>query len=212
VNAIEAWQDFPSSELSEHEQSCCRTAREWLFGMDRSHMPAGELLSGPRWLRQRVKWGPSRWPLFWCEAVAATTLDCGALAALAKQVFLERGVPSYTAQFIQQYTKRDSIHWYRSWQRAEAPVCWIQNDLVYHEACAVAVGDGDIRIWDPTAGWWVDPRQVIGYSGVLAARILMSPCDLPQHLVWGAHSIIANEWQPLRQMIPESRRASFDDH
>jgi hypothetical protein len=196
--AIDAWQDFPSSELSEHPRPCCRIAREWLLAMDASQMPAGERLAGPRWIRQRVTWGPSRWPLYWCEAVAAKTLDCGALAALAKAAFRGRGVRCHTAQFIQQYTKGDSCHWYRSWELAQAEVHWIQEDLVYHEACAVLVRDDEIRIWDPTASWWVDPKQVFGYSAVIAARVLVADYDLPRHLTWGPHRIPLNRWQPLQ--------------
>ena len=196
--AIEDWQDFPASELSDHGAPCCHIAREWLLAMDYSQTPAADPLTGPRWIRQRVTWGPSRWPLYWCDAVESKTLDCGALAALAKEAFSARDVTTYTAQFIQQYTRGDSCHWYRSWERAEAPVHWIQGELVYHEACAVVVCESEIRIWDPTASWWVDPKQVTGYSGVLAARVLIPQRDVPRSFDWGTHRLLPNEWQSLQ--------------
>jgi hypothetical protein len=194
--ATEAWENFPPSELSDHRQPCCCIAREWLHAMDASHTPASDPLSGPRWIRQRVTWGPSLWPLYWCQAVKAKTLDCGALAVLAKEVFCARGLKCHTAQFIQQYTKNDSSHWYRSWERAQAEVHWIQEDLAYHEAVAVVLEREEIRIWDPTAGWWVDPKQVTGYSGVLAARIVTQN-EAPRHFTWASHRIAPNLWQPL---------------
>jgi hypothetical protein len=197
--AIEEWQEFPASDLADHAAPCCAIAREWLAATDCSHMPHTEPLTGPRWLRQRVTWGPSIWPLYWCEAVEAKTLDCGALAALARQVFQSRGVSCHTAQFIQKYTKGDGQHWYRTWQRKQAEVHWIQDDLVYHEACAVVVRDNQIRIWDPTASWWVEPRQREGYSAVLATRILSPQTNLPHHFDWDGNRLIPNQWQPLER-------------
>ena len=195
--AIEAWTYQPASEICDHGQQCCAVAREWFFAMDRSHTPAREPLTGPRWIRQRVAWGPSHWPLFWCEAMAAKTLDCGALAALAKNAFRARGITSHTVQLIQQFTRADGGHWACSWGRADVPATWIRNDLVYHEVCAVVVSDHQIRIWDPTASWWINPRHVSGYSGALALRLIVhSNPDVS--FSWGAHEIFPNEWQPLQ--------------
>ena len=192
--AIDAWADFPPSELKDHGDACCRIAREWFLATDRARQPAGERLAGPRWIRQRVTWGPSQWPLYWCDAAAAKTLDCGALAALATQAFRGRGLTCHTAQFIQQYTGADSAHWCAAWTNAEAAIHWIRDDLVYHEGSAVVSGDDEVRLWDATAGWWADPRQVAGYSSVLAVRIVSDDRDLPTSFAWGAHRITPNRW------------------
>ena len=34
-------------------------------------MFGGDKLTGPRWMREHSKWGPSAWPIHWCEAVDA---------------------------------------------------------------------------------------------------------------------------------------------
>ena len=194
--AIEEWQDFPESTLSHHGERCCRIAREWLIAMDHARQPAGEKLAGPRWIRQRVTWGPSRWPVYFCEAVSAKTLDCGALAALATVAFRARGLTCYTAQLIQQYTAGDSAHWYRAWESAHAPAHWIRGDLVYHEGSAVVVGD-EVRLWDATAASWLNPKQVSGYGGVLALRVVAPDVHALTHLMWGAQRIPTNRWTPM---------------
>jgi hypothetical protein len=102
--AIEGWADFPASELADHGEQCCRIAREWLLATDCARQPPGEPLAGPRWIRQRVTWGPNRWPVYWCEAVSGKVLDCGALAALATEAFRGRGLTCYPAQMIQLYS------------------------------------------------------------------------------------------------------------
>jgi hypothetical protein len=203
-DAMAKWEDMPASTLCDHRRACCRTAREWLLAMDYSHMNPGDALMGPRWIRQRYKWGPTRWPIHWCEAIPAKTLDCGALAALSQKAYLARGVRCYTTQFVQRYTVEDSRHWYSSWARDQAEVHWIQDDLVYHEACAVVVSDNEIRIWDPTASWWVNPKQFDGYGAVLALRILTPQSVHPQAFNWGVHRVTTNQWQPL-----ESARGDF---
>jgi hypothetical protein len=197
--AVERWEQFPASVISDHGQACCRIAREWMLSMDYSLLNAGNLLTGPRWLRQQYKWGPSSWPIYWCEAVAEKTLDCGALAALAQKIFNARGVACYRAQLIQQYSEEAAHHWNRNWQGGDATVHWIKEDLIYHEACAVVVGADEIKIWDPTASWWVNPKQFGGYGGVLLLRVFATQTQPPAHFNWGAHRIVPNQWQKIER-------------
>jgi hypothetical protein len=201
--AIERWQDFPASYMSHHGEQCCNIAREWFLSTDYSQLNAGTKLAGPRWLRVKYIWGPSAWPLHWCEAVEQKTLDCGALAALAHEAFIARGVESYPAQLIQQYTDENANHWSQSWDEALVSVNWIKEDLIYHEACAVVGRDNEIRIWDPTASWWVNPKQFGGYGGVLALRVFVSNGS-SRIFKWGAQSITPNQWQKI-----EKARADF---
>jgi hypothetical protein len=198
--AIEKWQHFPYSGLTHHGRRCCQIAREWIFSMDHSQLNGSNPLTGPRWLRNKFKWGPSKWPLPWCEAVEMEQLDCGALAALAHELFTARGVKSYPAQFIQQYSEDSTRQWCANWGCEGVPVHWVKEDLIYHEACAVVVRGNEIKIWDPTASWWVNPKQFGGYGGLLAIRIFTGyEQQATEHLAWGKHTITLNQWQKVER-------------
>lgn len=199
TSAIEKWQHFPASTISHHNAECCQIAREWILSMDYSQLNAGHTLTGPRWLRLKYKWGPSRWPIHWCEAAGQKTLDCGALAALSQEIFAARGVRCYPAQFIQQYTEQSARHWHKKWAEDESSAHWIKEDLIYHEGCAVAVRDNEIKIWDPTASWWMNPKQFGGYGGVLVVRIFDPRSSSPTGFNWGTHRIVANQWQKIER-------------
>ena len=191
---MEKWRHFPASVISHHGAACCDIAREWFLATDYSQLNAGNPLTGPRWLRQKFTWGPSRHPIHWCEAVERKTLDCGALAALAHEVFLERGVKSFPAQLIQQYSEHAIRHWRREWDREEVSTHWIDEDVIYHEGGAVLVRGDEIKIWDATASWWVNPRQLGGYGGLLAIRVFGTANDTAAAFTWGAQRVIPNNW------------------
>lgn len=193
--AIEKWHNFPSSVISDHDAQCCRIAKEWLAATDFSQLNHGDPLTGPRWLRSRYAWGPSTWSIHWCEAVEKKTLDCGALAAIAHKIFTSRGAQSYPAQFIHRYAGHAAHHWHDMWTAEDTSVHWIDEDLIYHEGCAVVVRDREIRLWDPTASWWVNPKQFGGYGEVLAVRVFVPQADAHTDFNWGTHRISPNEWQ-----------------
>ncbi|HEX8475933.1 MAG TPA: hypothetical protein VF666_18045 [Pyrinomonadaceae bacterium] len=196
--AIEKWQHFPASFISHHGQPCCDVGREWILSMDFSLLNAGNPLTGPRWLRNKYKWGPSAWPLHWCEAAEQKTLDCGALAALSQEIFVARGVRSFPVQLIHQYSEHAASQWCKAWNSDDAnPLHWIKEDLIYHEGCAVVVRDNEIKVWDATATWWINAKQFGGYGGVLAIRVIDSQSAAPGALQWGAHRIVPNQWQKL---------------
>ena len=197
--AMEHWQQFPPSVISHHGEACCQIAREWILAMDYSQLNAGNTLTGPRWLRHRYAWGPSNWPLHWCEAVKRKTLDCGALAALAHEVFTARGVRSYPAQLIQQYSEHATCQWRERWQGEECSAQWIKEDLIYHEGCAVAVKENEIKIWDASAGWWINSKQFGGYGGLLALRVFAPDAESSRIFKWDAHSIAPNRWQKIKR-------------
>ena len=76
------WVRASVSMLGDHGP-CCDRARAWLVAMGRSHDFAstdGLAFAGPRWLTERWAWGPTRWPIAWCEAFAAgpSTAACSA--------------------------------------------------------------------------------------------------------------------------------------
>ena len=190
--AAEHWRDWPASTISHHGRPCCDVAREWFLATDYSQLNAGSRLTGPRWVRHKYKWGPSRWPIHWCEAVREETLDCGALAALAHEVFAARGLVSLRAQFIQQFTEDATRQWCERWGCADVPVRWIRDDVIYHEGCAVVLGDRELKVWDASAGWWVSPKQFGGYGGLVAIRIFEPPAAHGTAYRLGAHAIAPN--------------------
>lgn len=197
--ALRTWQDWPASALSHHGEACCRVAREWVVATDYAQLGGESPLAGPRWIRQRYPWGPSRWPLNWCEAVRRKSLDCGALAALSHEVFLARGVRSFPAQFVQHFSEDAARDWQRRWEGEDAPSGWIREDLIYHEGCAVLTAGEEIKVWDASAGWWVNPRQPGGYGGLLAIRIFDTQVEPGTAYRWGAHTIAPNVWQKLER-------------
>jgi hypothetical protein len=197
--AIANWQNFPASYMSHHGAPCCDIAREWITGMDFSQLNAGHSLTGPRWLRKLFKWGPSKWPMHWCEAVQEKTLDCGALGALSHELYVARGVRSFPAQFILEFNDVSTRHWVETWGAAGSCAPWISEGLIYHEGCAVAVSENEIKLWDATATWWINPKQFGGYAGLLAVRVFDNQAETPSVFTWGEHRIPANTWHKVER-------------
>ena len=199
---FEPWADWPPSEISHHGKICCETAREWLNATDFTSLSGGDLLTGPRWIRHQFKWGPSRFPIYWCEAVRKKRLDCGALAALSHEVFSARGVTSFRVQFVQQFTGVATGQWSCSWGKADVPVGWIRDDLIYHEGVAVSLEGPRIKVWDSSAGWWVDRARPEGYGSVVAIRVF-APEEMGE-LVWGERTLTPNKWEDFTEGLVET--------
>jgi len=197
--AMQKWKYFPASVISHHGARCCLLAREWILSMDYSQLGSGSPLTGPRWLPRKYIWGPSRWPIHWCEAVEHKTLDCGALAALAQEIFAARGVRSHRAQFIEQFTNDASRHWYKKWGGDENSVHWLKGDLIYHEGCAIVVRENEIKLWDASAGWWINPKQFGGYGAVRAVRVFDTQTSALNSFKWGIHCIVTNRWKKIEE-------------
>jgi len=195
---IATWQNSPASKIAHHGAACCDISREWIIGTDFSQLHAGNALTGPRWLRKNFKWGPSKWPLHWCEAVREKTLDCGALAALSHELFLARGVRSFPAQFILQFNDVSTRHWRETWNAAGSCAPWLSEGLIYHEGCAVVVGEEEIKLWDATATWWINPKQFGGYAALLATRVFNAQSAAAKTFTWGPHRLVANTWQKVK--------------
>jgi hypothetical protein len=194
AEVYEKWKDWHASEISHHGGMCCEIAREWITSTDFSERGGASIYTGPRWLRQKFYWGASSFPIFWCEAVRKKTLDCGALAALAAEIFIARGVKTFRVQMVQRYSEASTSQWSNSWNDTDEQLRWMNDDLIYHEGCAIVTGDGEIKIWDASAGWWVDPRSKDGYGALLAIRL--SAFNLPADITftWGQHHFNALQW------------------
>lgn len=188
------WEHFPNSYLSHHGEACCDVAREWLVAMDFAQLNGGDLLSGPRWIREKQEWGPSPWPMHWCEAVGRKVIDCGVHAALAQEAFVARGVPAFRAQFIQRYSADAADQWRRKWGEEQVSDHWIDGDSIYHEGNAVLVGDDEVKLWDGSAGWWINARQAAGYGSLAAVRIAADLEGFADGFRWGERRIKLNQW------------------
>ncbi len=200
VEVFEKWKNWRPSQISHHGGICCEIAREWTAATDFSELGGGSLFMGPRWLRQKFKWGASGFPIFWCEAVRKKTLDCGALAALAHEVFAVRGIRSFRVQLIQRFSKVSTSQWSSSWrEEGDVKLRWINKDLIYHEGCAIEMPGGEIKVWDASAGWWIDPKpgNGEGYGALLAIRLSAQEAYLNTSFNWGNRDITPNQWQKM---------------
>ena len=194
VSCTLKWDRWPASTVSHHGQACCEIAREWVMANDFSQLGDAAALTGPRWLRQKFPWGPSPWPLHWCEAVQLEKLDCGAHAAITHELFAARGVTSYPAQFVQQFTEDAARHWADKWGEAEVTAAWIDGDVIYHEGVAVEIAPGEIKLWDASAGWWIAPAQSGGYGALLSVRFFDATGSAGSELQWGQRKLTPNVW------------------
>jgi hypothetical protein len=192
----ERWEDFPYSTLSHHGGACCEIAREWVLAMDFAQLNGADLSSGPRWLRARYTWGPSPWPMHWCEVVRLKTIDCGAHAALSREMFNARGRTAYPAQLVQRYSEDATDQWREKWGQEQVSCHWLDRVHIYHEATALLVDDGEVKIWDGSAGSWIDPRRSSGgYGNVVALRVFADPpARRREGFAWGDRRIQPNLW------------------
>lgn len=189
------WTDFPHSTLSHHGEACCEIARHWVTSMDFAQLNGGDLTSGPRWLRQKYKWGPSPWPIHWCEVVKRKTIDCGAHAALALEAFRARGLAAFPAQLVQRYSEEATEQWRGKWEGEDVACHWLDSEHIYHEATALVVGEDEVKLWDGSAGSWVGPRQSGGYGSLVAVRICAAgPFGGGDGLRWGERRLKPGLW------------------
>jgi len=197
TEVFENWKHWQPSQISHHGKICCEIAREWITATDYSQLNGDGIFTGPRWLRQKFKWGASAFPIFWCEAVRRDTLDCGALAALAEEVFRARGVQGYRVQLVQKFSDVATAQWKNSWSASGGNLPWINGELIYHEGNAIENGGREIKVWDASAGWWVDSKPANGYGSVVAVRVTDGKITSDRTFLWGDHVLKTGEWQEI---------------
>jgi hypothetical protein len=171
------------SRLSAHDSGCCLEAREWLLLVNASRCRLSNT-TAPGWLRDRYDWGPSRWPLHWCEAVRSKELDCGALADMAEECLRGEGLTTARAQVIKSFSPTDVDHWTRRWREAGGATWWIGEGIIYHEDVAI-VGQ-ELRLFDPTNSAWVHESALRGYGRIIAIRFI--PAITGVDGSWGAYA------------------------
>ena len=195
----DAWEHFPFSCLSHHKGHCCDVAREWLLAMDFAQLNGADLSSGPRWLRANYKWGPSSWPMHWCEVVKLKAIDCGAHAALSREAFAARGLTAFPTQLVQRYSEDATEQWRCNWVEEEVSCHWLDGERIYHEATALLIADNEVKIWDGSSGSWVDARQPSGgYGSLVAVKVHADP-QFVRHegFKWGDRRLLANVWNQI---------------
>jgi hypothetical protein len=188
------WVRASVSVLGRHG-ACCDRARAWLAAMGRSHDFAatdGLAFAGPRWLTERYAWGPTRWPLAWCDAVRARTIDCGVFSVFALEIFRAKGIEAFPGQVLRICAAERTTHWRRKWSAIPEAFNWIGSRVVYHEVNVVRVTEADARVYDPTVGVWLDPAIKTGHGGHIAIR-----AELPVALSWGGHKLVNGQWTKL---------------
>lgn len=189
----------PPSSLLAHSDSCCEVARAWFNSMALS---VGAQERGPPiWIRERWQWGPVNWPLYWCEAMGAERLDCGALAALGRCAVETVGGAVLPVQLVQRFDPSTVASWRDSWRNATlAPWTWV--DFVYHEAIALLDGTA-VAIWDTTSGCWMDGKVTFGYASLAAIRVCPPAANgesaSPASVNWREQPLALGVWHRMEE-------------
>ena len=193
--SIQRYQERPSA-IDRHERLCCRRALSWLRAKDIAQSYSAGELCPPLWLRDQFSWGPMRWPIWWCSVPIVTSLDCGALAAIAVQIFKGRGETTIPVQLVMRYPRHAGEQWAALWDRSGARSDWIAGDLVYHEAAGV-LNREELSIWDPTANRWLVPAESgsESFGTVVSLRVQQTRAqETDSRLFWRGSSILLDEW------------------
>ena len=165
---VSQWLLRRPSTLSHHGAACCSMARSWLLALDRSMRLPDDCL--PSWISDFYEWGPSRWPLHWCEAAHAEKLDCGGLSALARHLLHAREAAILSCQLIRQFDDATVAHWIETWKQAGLVPDWIHAELIYHETCAI-LREGRVELWDPSSNTLLEPITLPHYGRIVAIRL-----------------------------------------
>lgn len=181
-----------------HHGVCCDRARGWIAAMARSHDFAatdGLDYTAPRWLTRRWRWGPTRWPIAWCEAVRTEAIDCGVFAAFAVEIFRAKGLDAYHGQVLRNWPEESTAHWRQKWAAMPEAFNWIGTKVIYHEVCIVRFGP-EARIYDPTYGCWLEPYLQVGHGAHIAVR-----GELPEAMSWGSHRLVNGQWTEIASHV-----------
>lgn len=188
------------SQISHHGESCCNRALRWLVTLDRANSLKTGNFDPPAWLRRQFGWAPHAWPIFWCQVPLAESLDCGALAALATELFRARGKIALPVQLALQYPNEALDVWRSTWRSSLGHAAWISENVCYHEACAL-LGKEEVDIWDPTEGRWLMPLSTMPqrYGNLIAIRIFGH--DSANPLRFASQTLEADRWTLLDQEV-----------
>lgn len=201
------------SIISHHGEDCCADAWSWFQAMDTSFINSASV-EPPAWLRTEFDWGPSTWPIYWCDLLTAESIDCGVFAALARSLLAARGVSVVPVQLTQKYNEPNVMNWRDRWE-SEANPDWLVDDIAYHETIGILEG-ANLRVWDPVDTEFVDPPNTGGYGEVVAIRVVEAPAtDDYSYVDWQGLEIQIGSWQQIprtelakNQHPPQSKRGN----
>lgn len=210
LERLAAYLPSPSA-ITDHDDACCREALSWLRGTDAARSYAGGCWHPPAWLRAAFDWGPLEWPVSWCSVPRLEVLDCGALAAVAKQLFAMRGQRAVAVQLALRYPQYAIEQWIRLWERSGQSAAWISDQTCYHEVCGVLDGSR-LSLWDPTESRWLDPPISAdeGFGAVAALRVVWLGAG-PTVVVWGRAAVTCCVWSRLLVAEDGSIRSEIYD-
>jgi len=158
---------------------------------------AREFGSEPWPLAERWLWGPTVWPLPWCQAVQNRELDCGGLAHLAEIALVAAGNQVVRAELIERSAPDRTEHWAVRWSAVPNAPRWIWGDLTYHEAVGVLAGS-KLRVWDPTEHGWRDSGSGNAGSKTLAIRLVPGETSAgPAFVEWSGRQLEMGSWAAL---------------
>lgn len=156
---------IPLSRIAYHAGHCCTETRRLVLAKLQQYPDVGSQLAA---IPATFRWGPTRWPLHWCELGRGKDPvgDCGVHGVLASALLTDAGIPHARGRAAIAPGPLAAAHWEATWAEEEASCQWIGPDVVHHEV--VRVGD---RWWDPTeARWFSGPGAALVAGIVVAVR------------------------------------------
>lgn len=157
--------EIGTSYIAFHDEPCCVEARQLILAALQQYPDVGSQLAA---IPATFRWGPTRWPVHWCELLEPEELvaDCGVHAQLAAELLWAAGVPFRRGRAAIRAGETSVAHWQATWAEGDASCAWLGDDVVHHEV--VKVGD---RWWDATeARWFTGPGAALVAGIVVAVR------------------------------------------
>ena len=99
----------------------------------------------------------------------------------------KRNVPVGVVQ-MQRHDRSFNQHMAKKWQEISKKVEWIGDGLFYHEICAV-VKNGELALYDPTDGVWLDQRNSVGHGSIAAVNV-----ESARVYQWGELKVGQGRW------------------
>jgi hypothetical protein len=193
--AIKVLGSIPPTQILSHGDEMCEVARKYLIGLDSLLAIGNNPIEPPVWITIKYKWGPTRYPVYWCQIVKAEELDCGSLSAVIREIYRSRGVHTLPVQLILKYPVHIIEHYIAMWRRKGLPVNWIWGNYVYHEVVGVILDECEMKIYDPVENSWIKSSGHVERGRVAAIRI--SGEETCSYLHWENKYIELNKWHIL---------------
>jgi hypothetical protein len=110
-------------------------------------------------------------------------------AVFARAIFAAKGLKVHGGQVIRQQDAATVAHWREKWAQNPEAFPWIGQEHVFHEIVAVQINEDEVKIYDPTDGYWLDSEICAGHNSHIAIRI-----DSPRTFAWGKTRLGRGQW------------------